>query len=54
MYCAELVTVAADAVIPAGVSVGLNTAIVGTTEASDYPDGRLEDGGFIVKAGEKA
>ena len=54
VYCAELVTVAADAVIPAGVSVGLNTAIVGTTEASDYPDGRLEDGGFIVKAGEKA
>ena len=54
VYCAELVTVAADSVIPADVSVGLNTAIVGVTESADYPGGRLEDGGFIVKAGEKA
>ena len=54
VYCSDLVTVAANSVIPDGVSVGVNTAIVGATEAADYPNNRLEDGGFIVKEGEKA
>ena len=54
VYCSDLVTVAANSVIPDGVSVGVNTAIVGVTEAGDYPNNRLEDGGFIVKEGEKA
>ncbi len=54
VYASDLVTIAAGSVVPEGVSVGVNTAIVGVTEKEDYPEGRLEDGGFIVKAGEKA
>lgn len=52
VYCSDLVTVDENSFIPAGVSVGKNTAISGCTEPEDYPDGRLEDGGYIVKAGE--
>ena len=52
VYCSDLVTVDENSSIPAGVSVGKNTAISGCTEPEDYPDGRLEDGGYIVKAGE--
>ena len=54
VYASDLVTIAANSVVPDGVSVGLNTAIVGETVKEDYPGGRLEDGGYIVKAGEKA
>ncbi len=54
VYNSELATIAANSRIPGGVSIGLNTAISGATEESDYPNGRLEDGGYIIKAGEKA
>lgn len=54
VYNSDLVTIAENSVVPAGVSIGLNTAIVGVTAAEDYPNARLEDGGFIVKAGDKA
>lgn len=52
VYAFDLVTVAEYSVIPDGVSVGKNTAIVGETEPSDYPGGLLESGQAIVKAGE--
>ena len=51
VYQFDLVTVGEHSVIPAGVDIGKNTAISGVTEASDYPDGKLESGGYIVKAG---
>ncbi|MDD6211820.1 MAG: glucose-1-phosphate adenylyltransferase [Clostridiales bacterium] len=54
VYNSDLVTVAENSVIPSDVTVGVNTAIVGVTEKEDYPDGRLEDGGFIVKEGGRA
>ena len=50
VYNCDLVTVDEDTVIPPGVSVGRNTAISGVTETKDYPDGKLESGGFIIKA----
>ena len=39
-------------VIPDGVTIGKNVAISGKTEPSDYPDGKLPSGDYIVKAGE--
>ncbi len=51
VYVFDLVTVGENSVIPDGVRVGKNTAISGVTEAQDYPDGALESGGYIVKAG---
>ena len=52
VYAFDLVTIAEGSVIPANVSVGKNTAIVGETTAEDYPNGLLESGHCIVKAGE--
>ncbi len=54
VYNSPLVTVSEDSVVPEGVSVGLNTVIVGNTGKEDYPGGRLEDGGYIMKVGDKA
>lgn len=51
VYQFDLVTVGEHSVIPEGVEIGKNTAISGVTETADYPDGRLESGGYIVKAG---
>ena len=50
VYNCDLVTVDEDTVIPPGVIIGRNTAISGVTEAEDYPDGKLESGGYIIKA----
>lgn len=52
VYCSDLVTVAENSAIPAGVSVGRNTAIAGVTKPEDYPEGTLPSGGYIVKEGE--
>ena len=52
VYCADLVTIGENTVIPDGVSIGKNTAIMGITEEADYPGGRLESGEAIVKAGD--
>ena len=35
-----------------GVKIGKNVAISGKTEITDYPDGKLPSGGYIIKAGE--
>ncbi len=51
VYQFDLVTIGEHSVIPEGVRIGKNTAISGVTEASDYTDGQLESGGYIVKAG---
>ena len=52
VYASDLVTIGEDSVIPAHVRIGRNTAILGTTTASDYPDGMLAGGDAIIKAGE--
>ena len=52
VYAADLVTVGERSVIPDGVSIGKNTAILGETVPEDYPHGRLESGDAIVKAGD--
>ena len=51
VYQFDLVTVGEHTVIPDGVEIGKNTAISGITVKEDYIDGRLESGGYIVKAG---
>lgn len=52
VYAFDLTTIAENSVIPDNVSIGKNTAIVGETTAEDYPNGLLESGHCIVKAGE--
>ena len=53
VYSFGLVTVGENSVIPSGVKVGKNTAIAGVTDKGDYPDGVLESGESIVKAGDR-
>ncbi len=54
VYAFDLVTVGEHSVIPANVSIGKNVAISGETDPSDYPDGNLPSGGYIIKAGDEA
>ena len=51
VYNSDLVTVGENTVIPSGVKIGKNTAVWGETVAADYPNGMLESGGEIIKAG---
>lgn len=51
VYQFDLVTIGEHSVIPEGVEIGKNTAISGETVKEDYVDGKLESGGYIVKAG---
>ncbi|MDO4294665.1 MAG: glucose-1-phosphate adenylyltransferase [bacterium] len=51
VYQFDLVTIGEHSVVPDGVKVGRNTAIVGETTAEDYPNGELASGDYIVKAG---
>ncbi len=53
IYSFGLVTIGENSVIPAGVQIGKNTAISGVTAAEDYPDGVLESGETLIKAGER-
>ena len=52
IYNCDLAVVGEGSVIPDGVTIGKNVAISGRTENSDYPEGKLPSGGYIVKAGE--
>ena len=52
VYASDLATIGENSYIPPHVKVGKNTAISGVTQASDYPDGILKSGGYIIKAGE--
>ena len=53
VYSFGLATIGENSVIPSGVKIGKNTAIAGETEPADYPDGILDSGEYIVKAGGK-
>lgn len=52
IYSFGLVTIGEDSVIPEGVKIGKNTAVSGVTDKADYPDGILESGEVIIKAGD--
>ena len=52
IYSFGLVTVGEDSVIPENVKIGKNTAILGETLISDYPDKLLAGGEVIIKAGD--
>ena len=54
IYAFGLATIGEKTIIPANVTIGKNTAIRGVTEQSDYPQGELVSGGYIIKAGEEA
>jgi len=49
IYNSGLVTIGEDTVIPAGISVGRNTAITGVTTLEDYTDNALPSGKNIFK-----
>ena len=53
VYAFGLVTIGENSVIPPGVTIGRNTAILGETTASDYPGGALPSGGAIIRHDEK-
>ncbi len=52
VYAFGLVTIGENSVIPDNVKIGKNTAISGETIAEDYPNGILESGETLIKAGE--
>lgn len=54
VYSFGLVTIGENSVIPDGVQIGKNTAISGATVSEDYPNGVLESGETLIKAGEVA
>ncbi len=54
VYAFDLAVIGENSVIPNGVSIGKNVAISGVTEAADYPNGLLESGDSIIKAGDKS
>jgi glucose-1-phosphate adenylyltransferase len=47
-----LTIIGEGSLIPDKVTIGKNVAISGKTEYSDYPEGNLPSGGYIIKAGE--
>lgn len=49
VYCSELATIGEDSSVPANVSVGKNTAILGHTVPEDYQNMELPSGGAIIK-----
>lgn len=52
VYSFGLTVVGENAVIPAGVKIGKNTAVTGVTVPEDYPDGILASGETLDKAGD--
>jgi glucose-1-phosphate adenylyltransferase len=52
IYSFGLAPIGEDSVVPDNVSVGKNTAISGVTDKEDYPNGILESGEVIIKAGD--
>ena len=53
IYAFGLVTVGENTVIPDGVQIGKNTAVSGVTSREDYPNGILESGETLIKAGDR-
>lgn len=52
IYSFGIATIGENSVIPKNVTVGKNTAISGVTDESDYTNGELPSGDYIIKAGE--
>ena len=52
IYASDIATIGEQTYIPKNVKVGKNTVIMGKTKPEDYPDGLLESGDYIIKAGE--
>ena len=53
VYSFGLVTIGEHTIVPDGVQIGKNTATSGITERQDYPNGILESGETLIKAGER-
>lgn len=53
IYSFGLVTIGENSVVPGGVQIGKNTAISGVTSKEDYPNGVLDSGETLIKAGER-
>ena len=54
IYAFDLAVVGENSTIPANVEIGKNTAIRGQTTEGDFPQGKLESGGYIIKEGEES
>ena len=54
IYCEGLCTVGEKSVIPDNVQIGKNTMISGITVLEDYPNGVLDSGRTLEKAGDEA
>ena len=52
IYNSGLVTIGENSFVPNNVRIGKNVAISGITVAEDYPNGVLESGEYIIKAGD--
>ena len=53
IYSGGLATIGENSVIPSGVQIGKNTAVSGVTVPEDYPNGVLESGETLIKAGDR-
>ena len=53
IYSFGLVTIGENSYIPPNVKVGKNTAISGATTPDDYPEGVLDSGETLIKAGDR-
>lgn len=53
IYSFGLVTIGENSILPDHVQIGKNTAISGVTSKEDYPNGILESGETLIKAGER-
>lgn len=49
IYGFGIATIGENSVIPSGVTIGRNTAVIGETCAEDYENGQLASGGVIIK-----
>ena len=54
VYSFGLAVIGENAVVPADVKIGKNTAVTGVTVREDYPDGVLASGEILDKAGDVA
>ena len=54
IYAFDLAVVGENSKIPANVEIGKNTAIRGETTEEDFPQGKLESGGYIIKEDEES
>ena len=52
IYNSGITTIGENTEIPSNVSIGKNIAIAGKTTAEDYPNGVLQSGEYIIKAGD--